>query len=103
MTETSNVTIPLSLQRLHQEDLETLTLTALTKDITREDIQTVVDRRIAEKRAANSIVRICTDDDIKSFTDKMAPQRDVILLANVKSVQAFVARGIVTIRYTKKG
>ncbi len=100
MTETHNFKIPPTLLRLGTDDVEELIMIGFDRDISRDDIQHLMDLRYpTRKRAANSMVRLVIPHDLRSFNREMEILRDKGIKSHYKmSIQSEYSRGIVTIR-----
>lgn len=77
MSRTFNVTIPPTILRLGTNVIERLTICGIDREISRKDIQRIIDRKYpSRKRAANSIVRGVNEYDLEFFNDVLEPVRD---------------------------
>lgn len=100
MTETHNFRIPPTLLRLGTDDVEQLVIIGFDRDITRDDIQVLMDLKYPmRKRAANSMVRLVISSDMREFNREMEQLRNKGVKSHYKmSIQSEYSRGIVTIR-----
>lgn len=100
MTKTHNFKIPPTLLRLGTDDVEQLIIIGFDRDITRDDIQDLMNLRYPmRRRAANSMVRLVISSDMRDFNREMAVLRDKGIKSHYKmSIQSEYSRGIVTIK-----
>lgn len=100
MTETLNFKIPPTLLRLGTDDVEQLIIIGLDRDVTRDDIQSLMDLRYPNrKRAANSMVRLVIPLDLRTFNRELECIRDKGIKSHYKmSIQSEFSRGIATLR-----
>lgn len=101
-TTSINLSIPEPVFRLGESVVETLVVTGITKDVTVDDIESVLTNQCKkDKRSVKALVRIVDDESLGSLNKELAVFRAQVAPGDRMKIRASYSRGLCQVLHYK--